>query len=108
LSPEKLFDRSWALTVLDRTMTRLQAEALETNKKHSFEALKPYLIADKDSAPYKKAADRLNMSEGAVRVAVHRMRKRYRELLREEIAGTVACDDQIDEEIRDLCTALGS
>jgi len=108
LSPEKLFERSWALTVLDRTMARMQAEAVKTNKKKLFERLKSYLTADRDSAPYSQAAQELDITEGAVRVAVHRMRKRYRELLRDEIAQTVTSDDQIDEEIRDLFTALGS
>ena len=108
LSPEKLFERSWALTVLDRTIARLQAEAIGTNKQKSFEHLKSYLTADKDSVPYSKAAQELDTTEGAVRVAVHRLRKRYRELLRDEIAQTVTSDDQIDEEIRDLFVALGS
>jgi RNA polymerase sigma-70 factor (ECF subfamily) len=70
--------------------------------------LKSYLTADKGSAPYRDVADDLDITEGAVRIAVHRLRKRYRELLREEIAQTVTSDDQIDEEIRDLFTALGS
>ena len=108
LSPEKLFERSWALTVLDRTMARLQAEAVSTNKQKSFERLKSYLTADKASAPYREVAKDLDITEGAVRVAVHRLRKRYRELLRDEIAQTVTSDDKIDEEIRDLFTALGS
>ncbi len=108
LSPEKLFERSWALTVLDRTMARLQAEAVSTNKQKLFECLKSYLTADEGSAPYSDVADDLDMTEGAVRIAVHRLRRRYRELLRDEIAQTVTSDDQIDEEIRDLFTALGS
>jgi RNA polymerase sigma-70 factor (ECF subfamily) len=108
LSPEKLFERSWALTVLDRTMARLEAEAVKTNKKKLFECLKSYLIADKSSASYRNVAEELDITEGAVRVAVHRLRKRYRELLRDEIAQTVTSDDQIDEEIRALFTALGS
>ncbi len=108
LSPEKLFERSWALTVLDRTMAHLQAEAVTANKQKTFERLKSYLTAGKGSAPYRDAADELDMTEGAVRIAVHRLRKRYRELLRDEIAQTVTSDDQIDEEIRDLFTALGS
>ena len=108
LSPEKLFERSWALTVLERTMARLQAEAVNTSKQEQFERLKSYLTADKSSVPYRDAAEELNITEGAVRVAVHRLRKRYRELLRDEIAQTVTSDEQIDEEIRDLFTALGS
>jgi RNA polymerase sigma factor (sigma-70 family) len=107
LSPEKLFERSWALTVLERTMAHLQAEAASTGKQKLFKCLKFYLTADEDSASYSDVADDLNMTEGAVRTAVHRLRKRYRELLRDEIAQTVTSDDQIDEEIRDLFTALG-
>jgi len=108
LSPEKLFERSWALTVLDRTMSRLQAEAVGTNKQKLFDRLKSYLAAGKGSTPYRNVADELDMTEGAVRIAVHRLRRRYRELLRDEISQTVTSDDQIDEEIRDLFTALGS
>ncbi|MFZ2147185.1 MAG: sigma-70 family RNA polymerase sigma factor [Sedimentisphaerales bacterium] len=107
LSPEKLFERSWALTVLYRTMARLQAEAISTNKQKLFDHLKVYLTAEKSSIPYRDVAAELDMAEGAVRVAVHRLRKRYRELLRDEIAQTVTSDDQIDEEIRDLFAALG-
>jgi RNA polymerase sigma-70 factor (ECF subfamily) len=107
LSPEKLFERSWALTVLARTMAHLQAEAVSTNKLKLFDHLKIYLTAEKSSVPYRDAAAELDMTEGAVRVAIHRLRRRYRELLRDEIAQTVTSDDQIDEEIRDLFTALG-
>ena len=107
LSPEKLFERSWALTVLDRTMARLQAEAISTNKQKLFDRLKIYLTAEKSSIPYRDVAAELDMAEGALRVAVHRLRRRYRELLRDEIAQTVTSDDQIDEEIRHLFTALG-
>lgn len=106
LSPEKLFERSWALTVLDRTMARMQDEAISTNKQKLFNRLKGYLTAEKSSVPYRDMAAELDMAEGAVRVAVHRLRRRYRELLRDEIAQTVTSDDQIDEEIRDLFTAL--
>jgi RNA polymerase sigma factor (sigma-70 family) len=108
LSPEKLFERSWALTVLARTMARLQAEAVSTNKRKLFDHLKIFLTAEKSSVPYRDVAAELDMAEGAVRVAVHRLRRRYRELLRDEIAQTVTSDDQIDEEIRDLFAALGS
>ncbi len=107
LSPDKLFERSWALTVLDRTMAHLQAEAVSTNKLKLFDHLKVYLTAEKSSVPYRDAAAELDMTEGAVRVAIHRLRRRYRELLRDEIAQTVTSDDQIDEEIRDLFAALG-
>jgi len=105
-SPEKLFERSWALTVLDRTMDRLQSEAATAQKQKLFAALRVYLTADKSSVPYRRMAAELNMSEGAVRVAAHRQRRRYRELLRDEIAQTVTTEEQIDQEIRDLFAAL--
>jgi len=106
MDPEKLFERSWALTVLEQTMVRLQDESRSTKKCKVFEHLKVYLTADKDSIPYREVADKLKMTEGAVKVAVHRLRHRYRELLRDEIAQTVATEEQIDEEIRDLFAAL--
>lgn len=106
LSPEKLFARSWALTVLGRTMDRLRAEAAAAQKDKLFDALRVYLTADKRSVPYNQMAAELNMTEGAVRVAAHRLRRRYRGLLRDEIAQTVTTEEQIDQEIRDLFTAL--
>jgi len=106
LSPDKLFARSWALTVLERTMDRLGAEATRTKKPELFEKLRVYLTADKGSVPFREMAAELNMSEGAVRVAAHRLRRRYREFLRDEIAQTVTTEDQIDQEIRDLFAAL--
>jgi RNA polymerase sigma-70 factor (ECF subfamily) len=106
LSPEKVFERSWALTVLERTMARLHSEADNAKKQKQFDCLKVYLTARKDSVPYEKVAAKLQMTEGAVRVAVHRLRRRYRDLLRDEIAQTVTNENQIDEEIRDLFSAL--
>jgi DNA-directed RNA polymerase specialized sigma24 family protein len=106
LSPEKLFERSWALTVLDRAMARLQAEAAASKKQPQFDRLKACLTAGKNAVAYHQIAAELKMTEGAVKVAVHRLRRRYRELLREEIAQTVATEDQIDEEIRHLFAAL--
>ena len=106
LSPEKLFERSWALAVLDRTMVRLQAEAVAAKKEKHFDCLKMYLVAEKNAIPYNEVAARLKMTEGAVKVAVHRLRQRYRDLLRDEIAQTVTTEEQINEEIRDLFAAL--
>ncbi|MFH1715888.1 MAG: hypothetical protein ABIF19_00935 [Planctomycetota bacterium] len=105
-SPEKLFERSWALTVLERTMAQLQAEATTKKKKELFDCLRAYLTAKNSAVSYREAAEKLNMTEGAVKVAVHRLRQRYRELLRDEIAQTVTTEDQINEEIRDLFAAL--
>jgi RNA polymerase sigma-70 factor (ECF subfamily) len=106
LTPEKVFERSWALTVLERTMNRLQAEATSTNKQELFAHLKSHLTSNKRSIPYSKLADKLNISEGAVKVAMHRLKKRYRKMLHDEIAQTVASEDQVEQEIRDLFAAL--
>ena len=106
LSPEKLFERSWALAVLDRTMAQLQAEAADAKKQKHFDCLKIYLTAEQNAIPYNEVAAMLNMTEGAVKVAVHRLRRRYRDLLRDEIAQTVTSEEQINEEIRDLFAAL--
>lgn len=106
LSPEKLFERSWALAVLEKTMSQLTAEAANSKKQELFDHLKVYLTARKSAVSYRDVAEELGMSEGAVKVAVHRLRRRYRQLLRDEIAQTVATEDQIDEEIRDLFAAL--
>ena len=106
LSPEKLFERSWALTVLTRAMDRLKAECTVSDKQRLFDYLKVYLTAEKDAGSYRHVAGELNMTEGAVKVAVHRLRRRYRELVRDEIAQTVTTEAQVDEEIRDLFDAL--
>ena len=106
LSPEKLFDKSWALTVLERTMACLKTELARKNKKELFDHLKIYLTAEKGSIPYRDTAAELNMTEAAVRTAVHRLRRHYRKSLRDEIAQTVATEDQIEEEIDDLFAAL--
>jgi RNA polymerase sigma-70 factor (ECF subfamily) len=108
LSPEKLFEKSWALTVLEKTMVSLRADSARRGKEDVFDHLKVYLTTEKDEIPYRDMAEKLKMSEGSVRVTVHRLRRHYREILRDEIAQTVATEDQIDEEIRQLFTALAS
>jgi len=89
-------------------MARLKTEFATANKQDLFDNLKTYLTAEQDSIPYRDAADKLDMTEGAVRVAVHRLRQRYGELVREEIAQTVATAEQVDEEINELYAALSS
>jgi RNA polymerase sigma-70 factor (ECF subfamily) len=106
ISPEKLFERSWALTVLTGAMDRLKVESAASGKQHLYDCLKVYLAAEKDAVPYRDVAEGLNMTEGSVKVAVHRLRRRYRELVRDEIAQTVTTEAQVDEEIRDLFAAL--
>jgi len=104
LSPEKLFERSWAQAILAQALSRLKAEFAAEGKQDMFEHLKAYLTAQ--DAPYCDAAAALNMTEGAVRVAVHRLRRRYGELVRREIAQTVATAEQVDEEMNALYAAL--
>ena len=101
---EKLFDRRWALTLLDQVLARLRAEMLAAGKLADFDALKFCLSGEKTA--YAEVARTLGMSEGAVKVAVHRLRERYRALLRAEIAETVATSDEIDGELRHLLAAL--
>lgn len=107
LTPDKIFERKWAITILDSAMAKLADEQVAADKKNRFDLLKMYLGGDKNRVPYADLADRLNISAGAVKVAVHRLRSRYRELLRNEIADTVADPNNIDEELQDLFVALG-
>jgi RNA polymerase sigma factor (sigma-70 family) len=106
LTPEKLFERHWAQTVLKQAMTRLKAEYVTAGKQQLFDHLKTCLTAEQGSISYSNIAVKLDMTEGAVKVAVHRLRQRYGELVRQEIAQTVTTMEQIEEEIRDLFAAL--
>lgn len=106
ITAEKLFDRRWALVLLDRVLHDLDREYAAKNKRRTFELLKPFLTAEGSSAARRAAADALRMTEGAVNVALHRLRKRYRTLLRKHIADTVGDEKHVDEEIRDLFSAL--
>ena len=108
LPPDKLFERRWALTLLDQVLMRLRGEFASAGKMHYFDRLKTYLAGDRSGGKYSDFADEFEMTEGAVKAAVHRLRRRYRELLREEIARTVEEPDQVEAEIRDLFAALGS
>ena len=106
-SADKLYDRRWALTLLDRAIGRLRDEFARDDKAALFDELKFALTGDKADASHATVAARLGMTEGAVKVAAHRLRKRYRELLRAEIAETVATPAEVEEELRQLCAALG-
>jgi RNA polymerase sigma factor (sigma-70 family) len=106
LNAEKLYERRWAMTLLDTVLHRMGAEYEREGKQLVFAALKPTLAGSRESQPYSELARELNMSEGAVKVAVHRFRQRYRELLRNEIASTVARPEDVDAEIRDLFSVL--
>lgn len=106
LTPDKLFDRAWAVTLLEQVILRLHDECSAAGKVEQFECLRPFLTLDNGAASCAEAAVTLQMTETAVRVAVHRLRRRYRELLRDEIAQTLAEPQQLDEELRALFAAF--
>jgi len=101
-TPETLFERAWAMTVIDRAMAQLEAAVGKTGEHSQFDLLKRFLTGDESTVSYKEASAQLGMSEGAVKVAVHRLRRRFREALKDEVAQTVGDEGQIDEEIRHL------
>ena len=101
---EQLYDRRWALDILERGLARLQAEFASAGKAAQFAALKFCLTGEK--VALREVAGQLGSSEGAVKVAVHRLRERYGELIRAEIAETVAGPEQVEAELRELQTAL--
>ncbi len=105
-SPDKAFEREWALALLARVIERLQAECVADGKGKLFEQLKTFLMAGGGDSAQAAAAKSLEMEEGAVRVAIHRLRKRYRALLRDEILNTLADESQVDEEMRALFGAF--
>jgi len=106
LTPEKAFDRYWALTVLDVVLGRLRREQESFGKGENFERLKPFLESDQPPPRYAEVAARLNVSEGAARMMVLRLRRRYRALIQEEIARTLADPAQVREELHSLVAAL--
>ncbi len=105
-TPEQIFEWRWALTLLDNVMKRLSAEFVRDGKAELFEALKPCLLGERTAQPYATLASKLVMTEGSVKVAVHRLRQRYRQLLRDEIANTVAKPEEVEDELRYLFAVL--
>ena len=106
LTPEKLFDQRWAVTVLEEVHRRLRQDYDDQGKAELFEALRFSLMGERSAVPYAELASKLAMSEGAVKVAVHRLRQRYRTLLRKLIAETVATPEEVEAELRHLQQAL--
>jgi RNA polymerase sigma factor (sigma-70 family) len=106
LPPDLEFDRKWALTLLERSLTALEREHQETGKVAQFEALKPWLTGDSETISQAKVARQLGMNEGAVKVAIHRLRKRFREVIKSEIAQTVTDQSKLEEEMQYLLQAL--
>jgi RNA polymerase sigma-70 factor (ECF subfamily) len=103
---EKAFARRWALTLLEQVLMQLRSEFVAAGRENLFGRLKIVLSGEQGSASYAALAADLEMTEGAVKVAVHRVRRRYRDLLRDQIARTVADPELIDDEIRELFSAL--
>jgi RNA polymerase sigma factor (sigma-70 family) len=120
MTPEKVFERRWALTLIERVTERLRAEARKATKVKLFDALSPYVVGEGPvgsttrsgrrggAESYAAVARSLEMTEGAVKTAIHRLRKRFRSALRDEIADTVSDPEDIDDEIRYLIEVIGS
>lgn len=107
LTPEQIYDRDWAFALLQRILHRLKEEFTAVGKSQQYDLLKPFLVGDHGGLTWADVAVRLNMSEAAAKMAGSRMRRRYRELLRQEISETVASPDEVDDEIRNLFATLG-
>ena len=108
VTAERLYEQQWAMTLLERVLQRLREEYAAREKLPHFEALKQFLTGASKRAAHAETARALGVSEAAVKVAAHRMRKRYRELLRAEIAQTVRRPEEVDDEIRELFAVLGA
>jgi RNA polymerase sigma-70 factor (ECF subfamily) len=105
-TPEEIFDRRWAMTVLDRAMERLSLEPNVAADPNQFELLRPYLTSAEPQAPYNQVAHSLGVSEGALRTAIHRLRKRFGQCLRTEIVELVSDPAQVDGELRHLLEVM--
>lgn len=107
LSPEAAFDRQWAVTVLARAMDVLRAECAAAGKSALFEQLRPSLLGESEHGDQAAVAEALGMNAGALKVAVHRMRHRFRQCVKAEIAGTLKDEAAVEDEMRSLLSALG-
>ena len=105
-APDTVFDRQWALTLVERSLNVLAGEFAAAGKAEQFETLKPWLLGEVDSLSQADAARRLEMTEGAAKVAIHRLRKRFREVVKAEIAQTVGDAAHVQDELRYLLEVL--
>ena len=105
-TPESLFERGWALTLLDGVLARLEDEYRSTGKLAWLETIRPALTTDREAIDYTAVAHKLGMTETAARVAVHRLRQRYRQLIRAEVASTVASPEEVEAEMHHLFQVL--
>ncbi len=106
--PDAFFDRQWALTLVDRALNAMSAECATGGRGDQMETLKPWLLGDLQSQSQAEAARHLGLSEGAVKVAIHRLRKRFRELVKAEIAQTIDDPSRVQEELRYLVEVLSA
>ena len=106
--PERLFERQWALTVLQTTLDKLRAEYRVESRGDLCESLEPHLHGDENRLPYIELANRFGLSEEAIKSAAHRLRRRYRELLRAEVAETLTDPSDVDDELRSLMDAVAT
>ena len=102
MTPELQYEKSWALALLDRVMRRLRSEYENAERLPLYEAIQPYMSGAEGRPGYAQLGAGLGMGESAVTVAMHRMRRRYGELLREEIAQTVTSTQEVEDELRHL------
>ncbi len=107
-SPDKLFEQRWALAMLDQVLLRLEQEFRESGRLEMFLRLREFLVAGLGGEKYAETGAQLGMSEEAVKKAVQRLRHRYYELFREEIANTVSSPDEVEEEMRHLCAVIAA
>jgi RNA polymerase sigma-70 factor (ECF subfamily) len=108
LTPDRAYERSWALAVLDRALARLATDHAERGRSRLFERLEGTLVAGGPRVPYRELAVELGMTEGAVKVAVHRLRASFREVLRREVSHTVGGPEELEAELQDLIAALAA
>jgi len=107
-SPEKIFERRWAMALLDQVLARLGQEFADAGKRELFEGLQAFLVEGPGDKTFAQLARGVCMTEEAVKKAAQRMRRRYHQLFREEIAQTVATPGEVEDELRHLCAVLGS
>jgi RNA polymerase sigma-70 factor (ECF subfamily) len=108
MAPDAMFERRWAMTLLDQTLQKIEAEFAAAGKSAAFQAMKHCLTLDRGYIPYAELAQQTGMNEGAARVAVHRLRKRFREVFRESIAATLAEGEDVEAEMRHVVGVLGA
>jgi RNA polymerase sigma-70 factor (ECF subfamily) len=106
LTPEQIYERRWALTILERVLGRLRLEFSESDREREFERLKAFLTGEEPQLPYRELAVELGTTEAALKTAVHRLRRRFGTLLREEISQTVSTPEEVDDEVRHLLAVV--